>query len=229
MESIGKYLKAERESQKLSLQQVSESTKIREHLLRAIEEDRYDRISSPVYVKGFLDAYARCLGLDSNEIILQYHEKYAKKTPPKGTGLEQRRSSPRLEKPTAFSGRRVILWLLIIATSVAILLTAMIIYRISLNPRHGSPGLSKEESPPTLMSPVPSPPPVQGGGDAETTSPGLTPVPSMSSPSAIQEKADTETTSPPEESEKPKPMGSKNRGAKPSLQKRAVQKGEGDR
>ena len=68
MESVGKYLKAERESQKLSLQEVSEATKIRELLLRAIEEDRYELISSPVYVNGFLDAYARYLGLDPNEI-----------------------------------------------------------------------------------------------------------------------------------------------------------------
>ena len=93
MESVGKYLKAERESQNLSLQEVSESTKIRELLLRALEEDRYDLISSPVYVKGFLDAYARYLGLDSNEIILKYQENYEKKTPLKGPGLEQRKMS----------------------------------------------------------------------------------------------------------------------------------------
>jgi hypothetical protein len=40
MESVGECLKAERESQNLSLQEVSESTKIRELLLRALEEDR---------------------------------------------------------------------------------------------------------------------------------------------------------------------------------------------
>ena len=63
MVSVGKYLKAERESRNLSLREVSESTKIKELLLRSLEEDRYDLISSPVYVKGFLDAYARYLGL----------------------------------------------------------------------------------------------------------------------------------------------------------------------
>ncbi len=146
MESVGKYLKAERESQNLSLQEVSESTKIREPLLRAIEEDQYELISSPVYVKGFLDAYARYLGLDSNEIILQYQENYENKTPLKGPGLKQRKTSPSLERWITFSKRRVTLWLLIIAISVAVLLIAMVIYRISLKSRHGSLRLSEEES-----------------------------------------------------------------------------------
>ena len=60
MEPLGKYLKAERESRKLSLKEVSESTKIREPLLKAIEEDRYEFLP-PTYVKGFLNAYARYL------------------------------------------------------------------------------------------------------------------------------------------------------------------------
>ena len=189
MESVGKYLRAERESQNLSLQEVSESTKIRELLLRAIEEDRYDLISSPVYVKGFLDAYARYLGLDPNEIILKYQENYGKKTPLKGTRLAQRKASPSLERSIGFSKRRVTLWLLIIATSVMLLLIAMFIHRISLKPK-GSPRLSEEESAPTPVLPVPSPPP-------------------------IQEEADTQITEPPEKVETPQPKDSKkNRGGK---------------
>ena len=190
MESVGKYLKAERESQNLSLQEVSESTKIRELLLKALEEDRYDLISSPVYVKGFLDAYARYLGLDSNEIILQYQKNYAKKTPLKGPGLEQRKTSPSLERSITFSKRRVTLWLLIIATSVMLLLIAMVFYRISLKPRQESPRLSEEEAAPTPVPPVPSPP-------------------------SIQEEADTQITEPPKKVETPQQMGSKkNRGGK---------------
>jgi cytoskeletal protein RodZ len=184
MESIGKYLKAERESKNLSLQEVSESTKIREPLLRALEEDRYDLISSPVYVKGFLDAYARYLGLDSNEIILHYQENYEKKTPLKGPGLKQRETSPSSERRIAFSKKRVTLWLLIIAISVMVLLIATVIYRISLKSRHGSPRLSEEGSALTPVPPVPSPPP-------------------------IQEEDNTQIANPPEKVETPQPKGSK--------------------
>jgi len=42
MKSLGKYLKAERESQNLALQEVSESTKIRELLLRALRSKAED-------------------------------------------------------------------------------------------------------------------------------------------------------------------------------------------
>ncbi len=71
-ESLGKYLKRERENRKLSLKEVSKQIKVREPFLRAFEEDRRDLLPSVTYVKGFLSAYAKYLGLDSNEIILRY-------------------------------------------------------------------------------------------------------------------------------------------------------------
>lgn len=72
MESLGKYLKQERELRNLSLKEVAKSTKIREHFPRAIEEDRYDLLPSTVYVKGYLTLYAKHLGLDPKDVILQY-------------------------------------------------------------------------------------------------------------------------------------------------------------
>ena len=79
-ESLGKYLKRERENRKLSLKEVSKQIKVREPFLRAVEEDRRDLLPSVTYVKGFLSAYAKYLGLDSNEIILRY-EAESKKEP----------------------------------------------------------------------------------------------------------------------------------------------------
>ena len=70
-ESPGKYLKAKRESQKLSLKEVADTTRIREPVLRALEEDRYANLPA-IYVKSFLSTYAECLGLDSNEVIMAY-------------------------------------------------------------------------------------------------------------------------------------------------------------
>jgi len=72
MESLGKYLKKERETKKISLREVSKNIKVREPFLRAVEEDRLDLLPSPTYAKGFLSAYARYLGLDPNEVILRY-------------------------------------------------------------------------------------------------------------------------------------------------------------
>jgi cytoskeletal protein RodZ len=72
IESLGKYLKKEREIKNISLKEVSKNIKVREQFLRAVEEDRYDLLPSPTYVKGFLSAYGKYLGLDPNEVVLRY-------------------------------------------------------------------------------------------------------------------------------------------------------------
>ena len=74
MDSPGKHLKQERELRNLSLDEVSKSTRIKKHFIKAIEEDRFDLCPPPFYVKGFLANYARYLGVDPREILLKYQE-----------------------------------------------------------------------------------------------------------------------------------------------------------
>jgi len=52
IESPGKYLKAKRESKRISLRQVASATRIREAVLRAIEEDQYEDLPH-LYIKSF--------------------------------------------------------------------------------------------------------------------------------------------------------------------------------
>ena len=73
MESFGEYLKKERESRNISLEEVSAGTKIRKVILEAIENDDVDALPATVFVKGFLRSYSRYLGLESSKVILQYH------------------------------------------------------------------------------------------------------------------------------------------------------------
>jgi cytoskeleton protein RodZ len=79
-ETLGKYLKNQRESKKISLREVSKNTRIRERILRAIEEDQLDLLPPATYVKGFLLAYARYLRLDPNDVLLRY-EKVLRREP----------------------------------------------------------------------------------------------------------------------------------------------------
>ena len=72
MESLGSYLRTQRESQLLSLEDVSTLTKIKVSFLVAIEEDSYDLLPSPFYAKGYLITYAGCLGLDPKDLLLRY-------------------------------------------------------------------------------------------------------------------------------------------------------------
>ena len=68
MESPGKFLKKERDTRNISLEEISKFTKIKEHHLKAIEEDRYELLPPILYVKGYLNVYARYLGLDPKDI-----------------------------------------------------------------------------------------------------------------------------------------------------------------
>ncbi len=71
-ETLGSYLKNQRESKKISIREVAKNTRVREHILRAIEEDQHDLLPPVTYVKGFLLAYAKYLRLDPNDVLLRY-------------------------------------------------------------------------------------------------------------------------------------------------------------
>lgn len=74
-ETLGKFLKREREKKNLSLKDLAAGTRVKERLLKAIEDDRYELLPSPIYIKGFLSAFAKALDLDPKEILLRYeHE-----------------------------------------------------------------------------------------------------------------------------------------------------------
>lgn len=73
-ESLGQYLKRERERRGISLREVAKNTRIREPFLQALEEDRYDLLPSPTIVKGFLTAYGKYVGLDLKPLLLRYQD-----------------------------------------------------------------------------------------------------------------------------------------------------------
>jgi hypothetical protein len=95
MESPGKLLKKERETRNISLEEISAFTKIKEHHLKSIEEDRYELLPAAIYVKGFLKTYAQYLALDPKNIILQYENYLKSLLPPEPTDLQQKIPPPR--------------------------------------------------------------------------------------------------------------------------------------
>jgi len=95
-ETLGKYLKNQRESKKISLREVSKNTRVREHILRAIEEDQLDLLPAATYVRGFLLAYAKYLRLDPNDVLLRYERalKGEPAAPPPPQPLKPKRKIP---------------------------------------------------------------------------------------------------------------------------------------
>jgi cytoskeletal protein RodZ len=69
MSTVAEQLRAARQAQNLTVQQVAEITKIRTDHLRALEEGRFEIFSAPVYVKGFTRTYSTLLKLDVPQIM----------------------------------------------------------------------------------------------------------------------------------------------------------------
>lgn len=70
--SLGQYLRAVRQEKDISLETIAIETCISADVLRAIEKEEYDRLPAEVYVKGFLRAYARVVGVDGDDVIKRY-------------------------------------------------------------------------------------------------------------------------------------------------------------
>lgn len=78
-ESLGKTIKKIRESRQLSLDDVSEETRISKKTLIDIEEDRLDRIRSDFYAKVFVQSYSKFLGALEDQVIKDYFSNIHKK------------------------------------------------------------------------------------------------------------------------------------------------------
>lgn len=68
----GRSLKEVREKLGIDLKTISAGTKINIKTLELIEDEDLERLPAPVYLKGFLKAYARALNLDSQKLIEGY-------------------------------------------------------------------------------------------------------------------------------------------------------------
>ena len=69
MSTVAEKLHQAREAQKLTVHQVADVTKIRTDHIRALEEGNFDVFSAPVYIRGFVRAYATLLKLDVAQIM----------------------------------------------------------------------------------------------------------------------------------------------------------------
>jgi len=73
---IGSSLRETRQRKQLEIAQAEQATKIRAKYLRALEDEQFELLPSPTYVKGFLRSYAEYLGLDGQLYVDEYNSRY---------------------------------------------------------------------------------------------------------------------------------------------------------
>ena len=73
-ESVGEFLKRERELRQITLREVAEGTKISIRRLKSIEADQFEDLPAEVFVRGFIRSYADYIGIDPADAILRLEE-----------------------------------------------------------------------------------------------------------------------------------------------------------
>jgi cytoskeleton protein RodZ len=72
MPEIGATLRDARMRARIDISEIETETKIRAKYLRALENEEWDLLPGPTYVKSFLRTYAEALGLDAKLLIEEY-------------------------------------------------------------------------------------------------------------------------------------------------------------
>ncbi len=99
MPEIGDQLRETRMRNRIDITDVEAATKIRAKYLRALENEEWDLLPGPTFVKTFLRTYADYLGLDARNLVEDYRARFerpaAQELTPFGTSLGGRRTRPR--------------------------------------------------------------------------------------------------------------------------------------
>jgi len=78
----GAALRAAREARKLTVEAASHQLHVDAAVVRALEEDDFDKFAAPIFVTGHLRAYARLLDLPPEPLIGAYHQLGVDAPPP---------------------------------------------------------------------------------------------------------------------------------------------------
>ena len=110
MPEIGDQLRETRMRNRIDITEVEAATKIRAKYLRALENEEWDLLPGPTFVKTFLRTYADYLGLDARQLTEEYRARYER---PPGQEPDAVRDEPRqpplapaAARPRALDGRR---------------------------------------------------------------------------------------------------------------------------
>ncbi len=103
MADIGTTLREARIRARIDISEVEARTKIRAKYLRAIENEEWDLLPGPVYVKSFLRTYGDFLGVDTRLLVDEFKRRYERPADQDlrpisslGRERERRRRRPRL-------------------------------------------------------------------------------------------------------------------------------------
>lgn len=79
MGGFGERMQREREMRSITLEEIAESTKIGCRMLRALEEEDFEKLPGGIFNKGFVRAYAKFLGIDEEQAVTDFQAAFVEK------------------------------------------------------------------------------------------------------------------------------------------------------
>ncbi|WP_067485996.1 helix-turn-helix domain-containing protein [Actinomadura hibisca] len=157
--SIGETLTTERQRAGLTVTQVSLQTRIRESVIRAIEQDDFTSCGGNFYARGHIRSIARTIGVDPEPLVREYDETHGGAPQPVSavTAFEP-------ERPVSFRERRSPNWSAAMAVALALVVVYGIVQLVSGPAEQrtaqkvaGSPARSAESPAGSPAAPAPAP------------------------------------------------------------------------
>jgi len=145
-QTAGAVLKAAREAQGRTLQQLAETTRVSRAYLQAIEEMRGDLLPSRPFAVGYAKSYARALGLDADDLA----ERFKAELPdPQGPALRAPVGVAGEDKPPRFR---------LLAVAGVMLLSVVVLWNVAQRAvTSETPEPAAAEEPPEAWLRVPPP------------------------------------------------------------------------
>jgi len=198
--TLGETLRHEREKRGITIEQVASATKINVKALHALESNHYHELPAAPFVRGFVAAYARFIGINPNDLLTEFKD-----------FIQERSKSDRVKKDAGHTGyaferketddHRRNLWISI-GSFLGVLIIAFLVFKPQLKRKHrhadklreahggidpttGSPYPSPEssESEPAVIPPMPSP--LVSAPSPIATFSAITPASPIASPSVV--------------------------------------------
>jgi cytoskeletal protein RodZ len=117
--SIGEQLAQARHRAGLTVAEISKRTRIRETIIRGVEQDSYSGCGGDFYARGFIRAIARAVGIDPEPLIREYDAAHSAQPAAAGADRYEHITRVRLQRRRRLNVTAMLALALAIAVGVA--------------------------------------------------------------------------------------------------------------